>query len=689
MKRRLLRQLFLVLTLLVSQAGFAGGHPENSGSSTLNTTHPNSCTQTDKCFVFNYKGYQISTDGKNVTLSFSIKTNCAHDLSYAAFEIPAGSSATATGTSKFKYKTEITNNPFRSLKFEGSGINGYKNSEEDEFKYILSKANFDKLTTIRVQAKAATMVGTVTFDKNCSVPKCLVSDVALTNVIYTSAGVTHPVLQKVVQPGKPVKVCFTVPASAGIKTYSFVSYTAPLPYFAAADAFLQKVFSFKTIDVGPEGGTYCLEIDVPNCYFQIDFVKGCIIEKLGPAGSTNFYTPQGRLIAAGSGGTVPCEPEQDLECKVSNLALTNVTYTANGVTNASLQKVVQPGKPVEVCFTVPASAGYKTYSFVSYTSPNQSFTWEEAHLQKLFDYKTVKVGPDGGRFCLKINVPNCYFQVDFVRGCIIESFGPYATDPANFYGPQRRLIVAVNGGPVPCIPAETLGNEGCTPGYWKQVQHFGNWVPLVPVGLNATKFFDVFTTGDAAGNNCVYRGLSPDLTLLEALNLGGGDFKALARHAAAAYLNAKNPSVKYSISSNEIVDGVIKAFKTGNWSVIKDKLEKANEKGCPLGRSELTAATNARVAESPMNPSATPLSAFPNPFNNKAVVQFALKHAEAYDVSLYNMNGKQVRVLKTGAANAGERVQLTVDGTVLPEGLYLVRLVTKTETQTVKLVLKK
>jgi hypothetical protein len=53
------------------------------------------------------------------------------------------------------------------------------------------------------------------------------------------------------------------------------------------------------------------------------------------------------------------------------------------------------------------------------------------------------------------------------------------------------------------------------------------------------------------------------------------------------------------------------------------------------------------------------------------------------------MNGKQVRALKTGAANAGEVVQLIVDGVGLSEGLYLVRLVTKTETQAVKLLLKK
>jgi hypothetical protein len=43
---------------------------------------------------------------------------------------------------------------------------------------------------------------------------------------------------------------------------------------------------------------------------------------------------------------------------------------------------------------------------------------------------------------------------------------------------------------------------------------------------------------------------------LEALQDGGGDFHALARHAAAAYLNATDADVDYSISKNDVVVGV-------------------------------------------------------------------------------------------------------------------------------------
>ena len=699
MKRRLLSQLCLVLTFLVSQIGFASGHPRNGGSNMSNTANPNSCTQEDKCFVFNYKGYQISLDEKNVTLTFSIKTNCAHDLSYAAFEIPAGSGATATGSTKFKYKTEITNNPFRSIKFEGTGISGYKNGVEDVFKYVISKTDFDKLTTIRVQAKAATTVGTVTFVKNCSdAPVCLVTNTALSNILYTADGKTSSDLKDVAQPGKTIKVCFTVAKGTGFSTYSFVSYKAPAPTFNRLIADMQVVFDRQTVVVGPEGGNRCMEIKIPDCYYQVDFVKGCVIEKLGPANSTNFYTDQNRLIATTTGGSAPCAPI----CAVNPAAVTNIKYYLLPNATAFTPELrpsgyyrfnaIQQGNTVRVCFTVPAGATISTYSFVSYTAPLGYFDESTVNLQKVFDYKTINVAPDGGNYCMDIKVPNCYFQVDFVKGCVNPSL-----TPATLYAKLGRLIGFKNGGTIKCVPVEpeppvdpeTIGKEGCTPGYWKQAQHFGNWAPLIPTGENATKFFDVFTVCDQDGTDCAYQGLSPNLTLLEALTSNGGGFNALARHAAAAYLNAKNKAVKYSFTSMEIKDWVITAFKTGTAGATKDKLEAANEKGCPLGRSELTYATSVNVAEPMLSQSATALSAYPNPFNNKAVVRFALKNAEEYSVSLYNVNGKQVRVLKTGAANAGELVQLTVDASGLSEGLFLVRLITKTESQTVKLVLKK
>lgn len=700
MKRKLLSQILFILALVVSHTSFAKGQQPNNAASIID---PNSCTQTDKCFEFNYQGYRISADEKTVTLSFRIKTNCGHDLSYAAFEIPAKSSAVPAGTRKFNYKTEITNNPFRSIKFEGVGIKGYKNGAEDVFQYTLSKADFDKLTTIRVQAKASTTVGLVVFQKNCSdVPLCLVNSVNPTNVRYTVDGVTSGNLASVAKPGKNVRVCFTVPKSTGFSTYSFVSYSAPTATFDRLTASLQKVFSFQTKNVGPNGGDVCFEIKVPDCYYQIDFVKGCVIENLGPANSSNFYGDQARLLATATGGTAPCTPL----CAVTPLQLSNIKYYLLPNTSPIIPELrssgfyrfnnITEGSQLRVCFTVPASSEISTYSLVSYTAPMANFDKNTVSLQKVFDAKTINVTPAGGDYCMDINVPNCFFQVDLVKGCVNENL-----TPTTLYQQSGRLIGYKNGGtvactiptptPTPTIEPEIIGNEGCTPGYWKQSQHFGNWAPLVPTGDMATKFFDIFPVCEMDGSDCSYQGLSADLTLLEALQLGGGNFNALARHAAAAYLNAKSKSVKYSFTTLELKDWVISAFKNGNAETIKNKLEQANEAGCPLGRSEMTATTAIAKRVSEMSAdNATPLlTVVPNPFRHKAVVRFSVKKAEDYSVSLYNAHGKQVRVLKTGTASAGESVYLNVDGSALPEGLYLVRLATKSGVQTVKLILQK
>lgn len=116
------------------------------------------------------------------------------------------------------------------------------------------------------------------------------------------------------------------------------------------------------------------------------------------------------------------------------------------------------------------------------------------------------------------------------------------------------------------------GDEGCTPGYWKQEQHFGNW----PVSPYTTVFGDVFGCSDVQAQR-PERGDICDMYLLDVLSLRGGGNNALARHAAAAYLNAAS-SVMYPYS----VAQVIAFLNAGD----KDSLEEANESYCPLGSSE-------------------------------------------------------------------------------------------------------
>ncbi|MCC6456182.1 MAG: hypothetical protein IT328_14605 [Caldilineaceae bacterium] len=112
--------------------------------------------------------------------------------------------------------------------------------------------------------------------------------------------------------------------------------------------------------------------------------------------------------------------------------------------------------------------------------------------------------------------------------------------------------------------------QGCTPGYWRQDQHFDSWV----------------ATGYAPSNdfNTVF-GVSATFnphSLLDAVWLGGGGERALARHAVAALLNAAQPNVNYAYTTAEVIAGVQNAYATGNFEPFKNTLEAANQAGCPL-----------------------------------------------------------------------------------------------------------
>jgi len=119
---------------------------------------------------------------------------------------------------------------------------------------------------------------------------------------------------------------------------------------------------------------------------------------------------------------------------------------------------------------------------------------------------------------------------------------------------------------------EEEGGEGCTPGYWKQFQHFGNWTaPYVP----GMKFDAVFE--DAFG----------DMTLLDVLRQGGGGLNALGRHTVAALLNAASAGVSYNMSVQSVIDAINEVYpgSKDDYEMLKNELEGFNQQYCPLGRA--------------------------------------------------------------------------------------------------------
>lgn len=122
--------------------------------------------------------------------------------------------------------------------------------------------------------------------------------------------------------------------------------------------------------------------------------------------------------------------------------------------------------------------------------------------------------------------------------------------------------------PTPTVtPTPPAGGEGCTPGYWKQKQHFDSWVDFEP----GDSFDDVFGVDS-----------SFDGTLLQALKRGGGGENAHGRHAVAALLNAATGGVDSSFSVDEVIQAVQDAYDSGDFEGQKNIFADDNESGCPL-----------------------------------------------------------------------------------------------------------
>jgi hypothetical protein len=122
------------------------------------------------------------------------------------------------------------------------------------------------------------------------------------------------------------------------------------------------------------------------------------------------------------------------------------------------------------------------------------------------------------------------------------------------------------------------GEEGCTPGFWKQPQHLDEWVGFSP----SQTLESVFDVPDAFGLD--------DVTLLAALDFEGGSTTAdaaevLLRQAVAAILNAASPDVDYPLTVAEIIAQVNAALASGDRATIlalAEELDTFNNLFCPL-----------------------------------------------------------------------------------------------------------
>lgn len=137
-------------------------------------------------------------------------------------------------------------------------------------------------------------------------------------------------------------------------------------------------------------------------------------------------------------------------------------------------------------------------------------------------------------------------------------------------GPRGVTVTFYNS----YIPVE--GGEGCTPGYWRQPQHFDSWTNHLP----GDSFDSVFDP-DGVALERPETGTTASLTLLQAVRLRGGGVNALIRHTVAALLNAESAGVSYDLTPGDVLAKYTAAIG-GDVEGQHTEFATFNEQGCPL-----------------------------------------------------------------------------------------------------------
>jgi len=139
------------------------------------------------------------------------------------------------------------------------------------------------------------------------------------------------------------------------------------------------------------------------------------------------------------------------------------------------------------------------------------------------------------------------------------------------------------------------GDEGCTPGFWKNSP--GSWPDTAYATTDLVE--DIFQYNNGVAHTIpesYFKGnpklkLSHTDTLMDALDYGGGDdnekgaAKILLRAATAAILNATHSGVNYTRSADSIIMEVVDALETKDRDIIltlATELDWDNNLGCPL-----------------------------------------------------------------------------------------------------------
>ncbi|MFT6355032.1 MAG: hypothetical protein ACJAXD_002025, partial [Cryomorphaceae bacterium] len=117
------------------------------------------------------------------------------------------------------------------------------------------------------------------------------------------------------------------------------------------------------------------------------------------------------------------------------------------------------------------------------------------------------------------------------------------------------------------------------------------------------------------------------------------------------------------------LDGVIAIHNCEN---ITEEEEEENNTGEPVLLS---------------NTSSTVISSYPNPTEGQATIEFSVAQSKRAIVEIFDINGRSVETMFNQDVQAGNTYRLAFDGASLPNGIYVVKFVTESETAIEKIMI--
>ena len=237
-------------------------------------------------------------------------------------------------------------------------------------------------------------------------------------------------------------------------------------------------------------------------------------------------------------------------CKVSNVAGTfNFDYSTGALDGVA-------------DFSITIDAGEEN-TRQCHTTPLLNSDLESSLIESV---NVAELNP-GADFTVVVDVEQHYVASvgNYHANALADQFDNTARTATVFVNDDLEKIVVFRN-----TQADPPGGEGCTPGYWKQTQHFDSWTaPYDPTDdFDATFGVDFF---------------NPNITLLAALELNGGKggLNQLARAAVAALLNAASSGVDSPQTTAEVI-AAVQGATPATYEAVKNVFAANNELGCPI-----------------------------------------------------------------------------------------------------------